>query len=74
LKNGLECIVAVLPWFLIGSSEGYRLYLFATNFTRGGGNEGTGGIRLSVTNTLIEAVVVGRQRSLGGGIILGLRQ
>ncbi len=74
LKNGLECMVAVLPWFLIGSSEGCRPYLFTSDFARGGGNEGTGGTRLGVTNTLTEGVVVGRQRSLGGGTILGLRQ
>jgi len=50
LKNGLECMVAVLPWFFNGSSKGCRPYFFTSDFARGGdmmiGNKGTGSTSL----------------------------
>ncbi len=40
-------MVAVLPWFFNGFSEGCRPYLLTSDFARGGnmmiGNEGMGG-------------------------------
>ena len=71
MKDGLECMLAILPWLFNGSRKGCRPYLLRSGFARSGDimirNERTRGTRLycrwcavDVTNTSTQDVVVGR--------------